>query len=178
MPPGDTKSGGCPDGADFATDRGRAAINSGTTFCPYRWFDGRGPRMVITGRPATDGASRPAFRGKGGTLFPCYAAAISGNRPDGSGFFLKIAGGSRPEIDATVEVHNVVRRIPAKCASDAPATRRRRACEATRASKSGHHHASVKRQWGDSEATPMRQQTVAERPRDGVKIVRLIHFQG
>ncbi|MCG2969176.1 hypothetical protein KZ292_28460, partial [Escherichia coli] len=45
---------------------------------------------------------------------------------------------------------------------DAPATRRRRACEATRASKSGHHHASATRQRGDSEATPMRQQTVAE----------------
>ena len=170
--------GGCPDRADFAAGRARPAINAGTASLRCRWFDGRGPRMVITGRPATDGASRPAFRGKGGTLFPCYAAAISGNRPDGSGFFLKIAGRSRPEIDATVEVHSVVRPIPAKCAGDAPATRRRRACEATRTSKSGHHHASVTRQWSDSEVTPMRQQAVAERPRDGVKIVRLIHFQG
>ena len=171
MPPGERKPGGCPDGADFAAGRARPAINAGTASLRCRWFDGRGPRRVITGRPATDGASRPAFRGKGGTLFPCYAAAISGNRPDGSGFFLKIAGRYRPEIDATVEVHSVVRPIPAKCAGDAPATRRRRACEATRASKSEHHHASVTRQWCDSEATPMRQQAVAERPRDGVKIV-------
>ena len=76
-----------------------------------------------------------------------------------------------PRIDATVEVHSVVRLIPAKCAGDASAARRRRACGATRASKSGHHHAPVTRKRGDSEATPMRQQTVAERPRDGVKIV-------
>ena len=171
MPPGERKPGGCPDGADFAAGRARPAINAGTASPRCRWFDGRGPRMVITGRPATDGASRPAFRGKGGTLFPCYAAASCGNWPDRSGFFLKIDGGSRPEIDATVEVHSVVRLISGKSTGDAPATRRRRACEATRASKSGHHHASVTRQWGDSEATPVRQQAVAERPRDGVKIV-------
>ena len=170
--------GGCPDGTDFAAGRARPAINAGTASLRCRWFYGRGPRMVITGRPATDGASRPAFRGKGGTLFPCYAAAGRGNWPDWSGFFLKIAGRSRPEIDATVEVHSVVRLISGKSTGDAPATRRRRACEAARASKSGHYHASVTRQRGDSEATPMRQQAVAERPRGGVKFVRLIHFQG
>ncbi len=178
MPPGDAKSGGSPDGTDFAAGRARLAINFGTVSPRCRWFNGRGPRMVITGRPATDGASRPAFRGKGGTLFPCRAAAGRDNWPDWSGFFLKIDGGARPENDATVEVHSVVRRISGKSTGDAPATRRRRPCEATRASKSGHRHASVTRQRGDSEATPMRQQPVAERPRDGVKIVRLIHAEG
>jgi len=161
VPPGDAKSGGSPDGTDFAAGRARLAINFGTVSPRCRWFNGRGPRMVITGRPATDGASRPAFRGKGGALFLFHAAAGRGNWSDWPGLFLKIGCGSRLEIDATVEVQSVVRLFLGK----APVMLLRRADGAPAKRHAHRNRVITTRRWRDSGATVKRRPCASRRLR-------------